>query len=101
MKPAIRIIFAPLFNKSKKISEAGGFIHGEAEKRTIWLDPRSSCLLDTLVHEMTHVRHPDWSEALVRSYTAARMKKMGWKEKAHLLRLLGSAKIKGEDDDRV
>ena len=99
MRPAIRIIFAPLFSKSKRISEAGGYIHGEAEGRTIWLDPRSSQLLDTLVHEITHVNHPDWSEEMVRSYTKLRMKKMGWKEKAHFLRLLGSAKIKGEDDE--
>ena len=99
MNPAIRIVFAPLFSKSKTISKAGGYIHGETEGRTIWIDPRSSQLLDTMVHEMTHVNHPDWSEELVRGYTAARMKKMGWKEKAGLLRLLGRAKIKGEDDD--
>ena len=99
MRPAIRIIFAPLFNKSKKISEAGGFINGEADKRTIWLDPRSSMILDTLVHEMTHIRHPDWTEEMVKSYTRLRMKKMGWKEKARLLQLLGNAKIKGEEDE--
>lgn len=99
MRPAIRIIFAPLFSKSEKIKRAGGFIHGESSNRTIWLDPRSSTLLDVFVHEMTHVRHPDWSEEMVRSYTKLRMGKMGWKEKARLLKVLCSARIKGEEEE--
>jgi hypothetical protein len=53
-------------------------------------------LLDTLVHELTHVRHPDWTEQQVRDHTARRMKKMSWKEKARTLQLLGSAIIEGE-----
>jgi hypothetical protein len=97
MRPAIRIIFAPLFLREKKIREAGGFIHGRAQNRTIELDPRSSSILDTLVHELTHIDHPSWSEAEVRAHTKKRMTKMGWKEKARLLKLLGSAIIEGED----
>ena len=97
IRPAIRIIFAPIFSREKKIRDAGGYVHGDAEGRTIRLDPRSSQVLDTLVHEMTHVRHPDWSEDMVRSYTRLRMKKMGWREKAHLLRLLGNAHVEGEE----
>ena len=97
MRPAIRIIFAPLFLRDKKVRESGGYLHGTAEGRTIRLDPRSSMLLDTLVHELTHCNHPNWSEADVRAYTKKRMGKMGWKEKARLLKLLGSAIIEGED----
>jgi hypothetical protein len=104
MKPAIRIFFAPLFKRPKSF-QAGGrheglYLHGEATVapgRTIRLDPRSSMLLPTLVHEMTHVRHPSWNEKQVDEHTSRRMKKMSWKEKARLLQLLGRANIEGEE----
>lgn len=96
-KPAIRIIFAPLFLREKKIREAGGYVHGTARGRTIEIDPRSSAILDTLVHELTHIDHPSWPEVDVRAHTKKRMTKMGWKEKARLLKLLGSAMIEGEE----
>lgn len=98
MKPAIRIIFAPLFSRDKKVRESGGFLHGQAFGRTIKLDPRSSLILDTLFHEITHVRHPDWTEKMVQDYTKVRMKKMGWREKANYLKLLGSAILEGEEE---
>jgi len=97
VKPAIRIIFAPLFLRDKTVREAGSYLHGNARGRTIWLDPRSGSLLDTMVHELVHVSHPSWSEKEVEAHTKKRMKKMGWKEKAHLLKLLGSAIIEGEE----
>ena len=97
MRPAIRIIFAPLFLRDKVVREAGGYVHGTALGRTIHLDPRSSLILDTLVHEMTHCSHPSWTEVEVKVHTKKRMSKMGWKEKARLLRLLGSAMIEGEN----
>lgn len=96
-KPAIRIIFAPLFLRDKVVREAGAFLHGNAQGRTIWLDPRGSAILETMVHELTHIAHPSWSEKEVEAHTQRRMKKMGWKEKAHLLKLLGSAIIEGEE----
>jgi hypothetical protein len=97
VKPAIRIIFAPLFLRDKKVREAGGYVHGTAVGRTVTIDPRSSLLLDTLVHEMTHCNHPDWTEKMVQDYTKVRMKKMGWKEKARILKLLGNATLEGEE----
>lgn len=98
MKPAVRIILAPIFKRDKAVREAGHFLHGKAEGRVITIDPRGAeTVLDTLVHELTHVRNPSWSEQAVREYTSRRMKKMGWKEKARLLQLLGSAKIEGEE----
>lgn len=97
MRPAIRIIFAPLFLRDKVVREAGSFLHGTAQGRTIWLDPRSSSLLETMVHELTHVAHPSWDEKAVQEHTLKRMKKMGWKAKAHLLKLLGGAIIEGEE----
>jgi hypothetical protein len=45
---------------------------------------------------MIHLRHPDWSEEAVVSETRLRWGKMSWKEKARLLRLLGSAHLEGE-----
>jgi hypothetical protein len=98
VRPAIRIIFAPLFKRHKAEREDGTYLHGFAQGRTIQIDPRGTLLLDTMVHEMTHVRHPDWTEQMVRDHTKIRMKKMGWKEKARLLQLLGSARIEGEGE---
>jgi hypothetical protein len=54
-------------------------------------------LLDTLMHEMIHVRFPQMSEQDVRAHTTKRMKKMGWREKARFLKLLGNATIEGEE----
>lgn len=96
-KPAIRIIFAPLFLRDKKEREAGNYVHGEALGRTVKIDPRSSSILETLFHEITHVNHPDWSETAVREYTRKRVRKMSWKERANLLKLLGGAIIEGEE----
>jgi hypothetical protein len=95
VKPAIRIVFAPLLNRNKK---EGYYTHGETmvPGRTIKIDPRSSMLLDTLVHEITHANHPDWTEKMVRDYVKIWMKKSGWKRKAHFLKLLGNAIIEGE-----
>jgi len=76
-------------------------VDGLANGRTMWLDPRSPDILDTLVHELAHINHPGWTEQEVVSYTKKRMKKMGWKEKARLLKLLGYAEIEGESDVTV
>jgi len=97
VRPAIRIVFAPLFSRDKKVREAGLFLHGQAIGRTVKLDPRSSHILDTLVHEVAHCNHPDWTEKQVRDYTKKRMGKMSWKEKARWLKLLGSGSLEGEE----
>lgn len=98
MKPAIRIIFAPIFKRDKAIREAGAFLHGMARGRTITLDPRAAeTLLDTMVHEIAHCNHPDWSEQAIRDHTKRRLSKMSWKEKAHMLKMLGNAIIEGEE----
>lgn len=96
MRPAIRIIFAPLHKRDKEVREKGWELHGKALGRTIWLDPRSKDILDILVHELTHIAHPSWEEKEVESHTQKRLSKMSWKEKANLLRLLGSAELEGE-----
>lgn len=97
MRPALRIKFAPLFKREKAVREAGQFLHGTARGRTIELDPRGSDILRTMVHEMTHIDHPSWTEKQVLDYTEVRLRKMSWKKKASILKLLGSAIIEGED----
>lgn len=98
MRPAIRIIFAPLFRRDKAVREAGLYLHGKARGRTIWLDPRGGDdLIDTIVHEIAHANHPQWPERVVQAYTKKRLKKMSWKEKARYLKLLGSAILEGEE----
>ena len=63
----------------------------------MWLDPRSSELLPTFVHELTHIDHPSWSEDEVEAHTQKRLKKMSWKAKARMLKLLGGAILEGEE----
>ena len=97
MRPAVRIIFAPIMSRTKGDRDRGLFVHGTTQNRTITIDPRSSEIGKTLLHEMIHLRHPDWSEEAVVSETRLRWGKMSWKEKARLLRLLGSAHLEGEE----
>ncbi len=99
MRPAVRIIFAPIMSRSKTDRERGLFVHGTAQNRTITIDPRSSEIGKTLLHELLHIRHPDWSEEAIVSETRLRWGKMSWKEKARLLRLLGSARLEGEEPE--
>jgi hypothetical protein len=91
---AIRVIFAPLFLRGQQ--RPGVYTHGEARQRTMWLDPRSSEIVKTAVHEATHIEHPAWSEEAVITETARRYKKMGWKERARWLQLIGKGTIEGE-----
>jgi hypothetical protein len=97
MRPAVRIIFAPIMSRTRRDRNRGLYVHGTAQNRTVTIDPRSSEIGKTLLHEMIHLRHPDWSEEAVVSETRLRWGKMSWKEKARLLRLLGSARLEGEE----
>jgi hypothetical protein len=103
MKPAIRIVFAPLFKRPKSFQKGEKheklFLHGEATVpgRTVKIDPRGSALLETLVHEVAHINNPSWTEKMVQDYTKIRLKKMGWKEKANWLKMFGNAIIEGEE----
>jgi hypothetical protein len=94
---AIRVVFAPLFGRYKHERERGLNVHGETTGRTIWIDPRSSEVVKTAVHELIHLKHPSWSEEAVITETVRRYKKMGWKEKARLLQLIGKGTIEGEE----
>lgn len=49
-------------------------------------------LIDTIAHELTHVRHPNMREKNVRKKTAAGIKKMGNKIKKRLYSKLARAK---------
>ena len=96
MKPAIRIIFAPLYKRNPLEYRRGRLVVGYAQNRTIRLDPREPNILKYLVHEMQHVKHPDWTERMVEDYVKLWLKKTSWKKKAAYLKLLGSAQIEGE-----
>jgi hypothetical protein len=94
MRPAVRIIFAPLANRRRNEMRVG-----EADKanRTIRIDPRVANVAKTLYHELTHVRHPDWGEERVEAEEELRWGRLSWKQKARLYQLLGSARIEGEE----
>ena len=44
MRPAVRIIFAPIMSRSKRDRERGYYVHGTTQNRTITIDPRSSAV---------------------------------------------------------
>ncbi len=106
LRPAVRIIFAPIALRNRSGKARGGhtpldpIVHGETVRgfRTIHLDPRLSEVGKTLLHELTHVRHPDWSEEQVTAYEEIRWSRMGWREKAHLYQLLGRARLEGDPE---
>ncbi len=99
MKPAVRIIFAPLARRGAKRKDPlyEAHLQGESSGRTIKLDPRFPNVAKTFLHEMAHIRHPSWSEDRVLAWEEYRWGKMGWKEKARLYQTLASAKLEGEE----
>lgn len=93
MRPAVRIIFAPV---ALRHHDRVRPTQGEARGRTIWLDPRLADVGKTLLHELLHVRHPSWPEEKVRAEEELRWGRMTWKQKARLYQMLGSARLEGE-----
>lgn len=53
----------------------GERLHGLQEGRHIWVNP-TFALVDTIVHELLHRLHPEWSERYVRNRTAYLMTRM-------------------------
>jgi hypothetical protein len=99
MRPAVRIIFAPIFSRYRESRRSGTYIHGYTNQpgtRTIYLDPRSSMLGETLLHELIHVRHPSWTEKEVEAETRRRWARMTWKARAKHWRILAAAQLEGE-----
>lgn len=93
MKPAVRLILAPIGRRHRGPT----WLLGKAHGRTIHLDPRCRDIARTLLHELLHVRHPSWSEAAVRVEEKRRWDRMTWREKARLYQMLGSAQLEGEE----
>jgi hypothetical protein len=94
MRPALRIIFAPL--ALRRPCDPVRPTQGEARGRTIKLDPRLADVGKTLYHEWLHVRHPSWPESRIRAAEELGWQRMTWKQKAKLYQMLGSAKLEGE-----
>ena len=59
----------------------------------IRVDPRARNPHFYLLHELIHAESPGWSETRVRRETTRRWRRMGWREKAKLLLLLGRARL--------
>lgn len=98
MRPAIRIIFAPIARRARgRNCDPVRVTQGEARGRTVWLDPRLADVAKTYLHEKIHVRHPSWPEDRVRAEEELRWGRMTWKEKARLYREIGRGIIEGEE----
>lgn len=99
MRPAVRIIFAPIALRDRKAKDPlrDAPKRGTACGRVITLDPRLPDVARTLVHELIHVQHPSWPEDRVEAAEEMRWQRMGWREKGRLLQMLGSAKLEGEE----
>jgi len=82
--PIPRIIFAPLGRERA---------FGTQAARTIHVDPRGANIGHTLLHELQHLAHPDWSETRVRRETARLWRAMGWQDKARLYQALGKGRL--------
>lgn len=91
LERAVRILLAPLGRYRGK----GPTTHGMSSRplMRIWIDPRRKELLGTLVHELYHIQHPDWSEAQVERAEEEWLDHASWKEKAKALQLLSRAKV--------
>lgn len=98
MRPAVRIILAPIARRGPQKRDDGFDApkQGETSGRTIWIDPRLPHVAKTLLHELIHVQHPGWCEERVSATEEYRWTHMSWRKKAELYRLLGSAEIEGE-----
>jgi len=92
-RPAIRLVFAPL----QREAAPDEFVGGTAQRRTIRIDPRTPQHMGRVVlHELIHIEQPSKSEWWVRRETWRRWRRMTWREKAELYRLLGHAKLVDE-----
>lgn len=90
VKPAVRVILAPLARHGAR---------GMQQGRTIWVDPRTPWPHHTLLHECIHLDNPSWSETRVTRETTRQWRRMGWREKAELLRRFGAARMGGGDGE--
>lgn len=88
--PAHRLLFLPLGREK---------LHAwcSSTERTIALDPRSTNLLHSYVHELLHLRFPSWTEAKVIRETRREWKKLTWRDKAKLAQALGKGRV-GQDE---
>jgi hypothetical protein len=96
LKPALRIVLAPIGDAhADVVVRAGAPAAGE---RVVRVDPRSRNPHYYLLHELIHLEHVGWSETTVRRETARRWRRMGWRDKAKLLLLLGRARLSASSE---
>ena len=73
----------------KRMRRALGWVRGGGHRIHIDLR-RQHNPLHTLLHEVLHVRYPEWSEAHVRRETARRWRRLKDRDLVRLARLLGT-----------
>lgn len=76
----------------KKNNRLNAFGEIDYDKQLIQVNKKknkeSGELLDTLVHELMHAKHPKMKEKAVRSQAASKIKKMSSGEKAKIYKLI-------------
>lgn len=82
--PYVRIRFKRLRHLGKEAEVCG---------RDISIDPTGREPARYLLHELIHVRHPEWSETRVRREEAREWRALTWRQKAMLYQRLGRARI--------
>ncbi len=87
----MRLVFKPMMHTEKCVGAVVG--------NTILLDPRHSPLARTLLHELIHVDHPDWSEWKVLREERRLWKILTWREKALLYKQLGRGVMLNDEED--
>jgi hypothetical protein len=88
----MRLVFKPMLGREKA--------HGSCVGNTILLDPTSKIpLAKTLLHELLHAEHPEWSEWKVQREERAGWKRLTWREKAILYKQLGKGVMLNDEED--
>jgi hypothetical protein len=62
---------------------------GKQQGRRVWVDLRRENVLQTLLHEVLHARHPKWSENHVLREEYGRWRRISDRDLVRLARLLG------------
>lgn len=91
--PIHRLVFKPILSHHSKDSPKGDRGLCYRRERVIKLDPRDHNPARVYVHELIHLKHPDWSETRVNREERAVWRVLTWKDKARLYIAMGKAII--------
>ncbi len=91
--PIHRLLFRPTLSIRADGVRKGAYGECFKQERIITLDPRGQQLARTFLHELLHLRYPQWSETKVRIEERKRWKRLTWKDKAQLYQAIGKGLI--------